>query len=189
VHVGHIVAAADTRAALGLDRVLMVVAGDPWQKRGEVVASPADRLALVAAAVEDVEGVEASAVEIERGEPSVTYDTLSALAATGRKLQLQSDARYRFERGLDPEFVRPGMEVATRLILALCGGEPSQVGMSGAVPAWQRSYAFRPSRVLGLGGSSSLIMRRISAYAASFMRLWESGVLPVSSSYRSTPSE
>ena len=61
----------------------MVVAGDPWQKRGEVVASPADRLALVAAAVEEVEGVEPSSVEIERGEPSVTYDTLSALAAPG----------------------------------------------------------------------------------------------------------
>ena len=88
MHVGHIVAAADTRAALGLDRVLMVVAGDPWQKRGEVVASPADRLALVAAALEDVEGVEPSAVEIERGEPSVTYDTLSALAGPGRELFL-----------------------------------------------------------------------------------------------------
>ena len=73
-------------------------------------------------------------------------------AATGRKLQLQSDARYRFERGLDPEFVRPGLEIATRLILSLCGGEPSEVGMSGAVPAWQRRYPFRPSRVQSLGG-------------------------------------
>jgi nicotinate-nucleotide adenylyltransferase len=88
VHVGHIVAAVDTRAALGLDRVLMVVAGDPWQKRGEVVASAADRLALVTAAVDGVAGVEASAVEIARGEPSVTFDTLDALAAPGRDLFL-----------------------------------------------------------------------------------------------------
>jgi len=73
-------------------------------------------------------------------------------AATGRKLQLQSDARYRFERGLDPEFVRPGLEIATRVILSLCGGEPSEVGISGAVPAWQRRYPFRPSRVQSLGG-------------------------------------
>ena len=73
-------------------------------------------------------------------------------AATGRKLQLQSDARYRFERGLDPEFVRPGLEIATRLVLSLCGGEPSEVGMSGTVPAWQRRYPFRPSRVQSLGG-------------------------------------
>jgi nicotinate-nucleotide adenylyltransferase len=82
------VAAVDTRAALGLDRVLMVVAGDPWQKRGEVVASAADRLQLVTAAVESVDGVEASAIEVERGEPSVTYDTLAALAAPDRELFL-----------------------------------------------------------------------------------------------------
>jgi nicotinate-nucleotide adenylyltransferase len=88
VHVGHVVAAADTRAALGLDRVLMVVAGDPWQKQGDVVASAADRLAMVAAAVEGVDGVEASAIEIERDEPSVTYDTLVELAAPGLELFL-----------------------------------------------------------------------------------------------------
>ncbi|HZB92386.1 MAG TPA: phenylalanine--tRNA ligase subunit beta [Stellaceae bacterium] len=73
-------------------------------------------------------------------------------AATGRRLQLQSDARYRFERGLDPEFVRPGLEIATRLVLELCGGEPSEVGVSGAVPDWRRRYVFRPERVAGLGG-------------------------------------
>jgi nicotinate-nucleotide adenylyltransferase len=88
VHVGHVVAAADTRAALALDRVLLVVAGDPWQKRGEVVASAADRLAMVGAAVDGVDGVEASAIEIERGEPSVTYDTLVALTARDRELFL-----------------------------------------------------------------------------------------------------
>jgi nicotinate-nucleotide adenylyltransferase len=88
VHVGHVVAAVDTRAALRLDRVLMVVAGDPWQKRGEVVAAAADRLALVAAAVEGLDGIEASAVEIERGEPSITYDTLSELSAPDRELFL-----------------------------------------------------------------------------------------------------
>jgi nicotinate-nucleotide adenylyltransferase len=88
VHVGHLVAAVDTRAALALDRMLMVVAGDPWQKRGDVVAAAADRLALVEAAVDGIEGIEASAIEIERGEPSVTYDTLVALGAPGRELFL-----------------------------------------------------------------------------------------------------
>jgi nicotinate-nucleotide adenylyltransferase len=82
------VAAVDTRAALALDRVLMVVAGDPWQKRGEVVAPALDRFELVAAAVEGVDGVEASAIEIDREEPSVTYDTLAALAAPARELFL-----------------------------------------------------------------------------------------------------
>lgn len=88
MHVGHVVAAADTRAALGLDRVLLVVAGDPWQKRGEVIASAADRLAMVAAAVDDVDGVEDSSIEIDRGEPSVTYDTLLGLSAPERELFL-----------------------------------------------------------------------------------------------------
>jgi nicotinate-nucleotide adenylyltransferase len=85
VHVGHVVAAADARDALRLDRVLLVVAGDPWQKRGKVVASPADRLALARAAAEGVDGVEASDVEVRRPGPSVTADTLEALAAPGRE--------------------------------------------------------------------------------------------------------
>ena len=88
VHVGHVVAAVETRAALALDRVLLVVAGDPWQKRDRVVASAADRLAMVNAAALDVEGVEASAIEIERERPSVTADTLEELAAPDRQLFL-----------------------------------------------------------------------------------------------------
>ena len=52
VHAGHVVVATETRAQLGLDRVLLVVAGDPWQKRGRVVAHATDRLALAATAVE-----------------------------------------------------------------------------------------------------------------------------------------
>jgi nicotinate-nucleotide adenylyltransferase len=88
VHVGHVVVATESRAQLALDRVLLVVAGDPWQKRGKVVASAADRLALVDAAVDGVEGVEASAIEIERDAPSVTAETLEALTAPGRELFL-----------------------------------------------------------------------------------------------------
>jgi nicotinate-nucleotide adenylyltransferase len=88
VHVGHVVVATETRSQLGLDRVLLVVAGDPWQKRGRVVASAADRLALVAAAVDGIDGVEPSAIEIERGEASVTADTLEALAVGGHELFL-----------------------------------------------------------------------------------------------------
>jgi|SRR3954468_324161 nicotinate-nucleotide adenylyltransferase len=88
VHVGHVVVAAETRAQLGLDRVLLVVAGDPWQKRGKVVASARDRLALADAAVEGIEGVEASGIEVERDAPSVTADTLEALAGPDRELLL-----------------------------------------------------------------------------------------------------
>ncbi|MEA2754165.1 MAG: phenylalanyl-tRNA synthetase beta chain [Aliidongia sp.] len=73
-------------------------------------------------------------------------------AATGRRLNLQSDARYRFERGLDPAFVFEAMEIATRLVLDLCGGEPGEIVVAGAEPPWQRQVALRPERVASLGG-------------------------------------
>jgi nicotinate-nucleotide adenylyltransferase len=88
VHIGHIVAAVDVRAALGLDRVLMVPAGDPWQKRGAVSASPEQRSQMVELACRGLDGVEMSRVEIEHEGPSVTADTLEALAATDRELYL-----------------------------------------------------------------------------------------------------
>ena len=73
-------------------------------------------------------------------------------AATGRTFNLESDARYRFERGVDPAFAGPGMELMTRLVMELCGGEASEVVVAGAEPAWRREIAFRPSRVKALGG-------------------------------------
>jgi phenylalanyl-tRNA synthetase beta chain len=76
----------------------------------------------------------------------------SSIAATGRKLGLLSDARYRFERGVDPEFVVPGIELATKLILEFCGGEPSDVVVAGAAPEWRREIAFTPEAVMRLAG-------------------------------------
>ncbi|HEV2188810.1 MAG TPA: phenylalanine--tRNA ligase subunit beta [Stellaceae bacterium] len=73
-------------------------------------------------------------------------------AATGRRLEIISDARYRFERGVDPEFTAPGLEIATRLIIELCGGEASQVVVAGAVPEWRREYVLRENRIAELGG-------------------------------------
>jgi phenylalanyl-tRNA synthetase beta chain len=74
------------------------------------------------------------------------------VAATGRKLGIQSDARYRFERGVDPESAVWGAEVAAKLIAECCGGEASEPVAAGAMPAWQKSVAFRPSRLASLGG-------------------------------------
>jgi phenylalanyl-tRNA synthetase beta chain len=73
-------------------------------------------------------------------------------AATGRKLNIASDARYRFERGLDPAFVEDGLEIATRLVLELCGGEASDIVTAGAAPDWRRKYVLRAKRSAGLGG-------------------------------------
>jgi len=73
-------------------------------------------------------------------------------AASGRKLGIESDARYRFERGLDPQSAVWGAEVAARLILELCGGETSHVVSAGDVPRLDRRLTLRPERIMGLGG-------------------------------------
>jgi nicotinate-nucleotide adenylyltransferase len=78
-HVGHLVVAVNVRHALRLDRLLLVVAGDPWQKADRSVSVAADRLAMAEAAVGEVDGLEASALEIERGGTSYTADTLAQL--------------------------------------------------------------------------------------------------------------
>jgi nicotinate-nucleotide adenylyltransferase len=89
VHVAHLVAAADARHALALDRVLLVVANIPWQKAGRRDITPAeDRYAMVAAALEDIDGLEPSRLEIDRGGPSYTVDTLQELHAEHRGAEL-----------------------------------------------------------------------------------------------------
>lgn len=75
-----------------------------------------------------------------------------SIAATGRKLGIQSDARYRFERGVDPEFVVPGLELATAMILEFCGGEPSHSIVAGELPSWQRHISFSAADVKRLTG-------------------------------------
>ena len=74
------------------------------------------------------------------------------IAHTGRALKINSDARYRNERGIDPEFNMPGHELATQMILDLCGGEPSNVVVAGKVPDVSRAYKLDPARVQSLVG-------------------------------------
>ncbi|HYC97163.1 phenylalanine--tRNA ligase subunit beta [Brevundimonas sp.] len=73
-------------------------------------------------------------------------------AQTGRTLTINSDAQYRFARGVDPASPVSGIELATRLILDLCGGEPSEIVVAGAAPANPASFAFDPARVGALTG-------------------------------------
>jgi len=81
-HVGHLVTAVNVRHELRLDRVLLVVNDQPWQKLGTREITPSeDRFAMVEAAVEGVEGLEASRLEIDRGGMSYTADTLAELLA------------------------------------------------------------------------------------------------------------
>ncbi|MEM7472495.1 MAG: phenylalanine--tRNA ligase subunit beta [Pseudomonadota bacterium] len=73
-------------------------------------------------------------------------------AHTGRKLKINSDARYRFERGIDPEWTPQGIEHATRMIVDLCGGEASEVVVAGAMPDHARAYKLDTDRVQSLVG-------------------------------------
>lgn len=73
-------------------------------------------------------------------------------AATGRMLKINSDARYRFERGIDPEFTLKGLDLATQMVMDLCGGEPSEVVTAGVIPDTARAYRLDPSRTASLVG-------------------------------------
>ncbi len=88
-HIGHLVVASHVRAELDLDRVLLVVADRPWQKVGKRVVSPSSvRLAMVAASVAGVPGLEASDLEIQRGGDSFTVDTVDELLAVDPSREL-----------------------------------------------------------------------------------------------------
>ena len=82
---------------------------------------------------------------------SAWFDPLRT-AQTARATGINSDAAYRFSRGVDPGFVEPGLELATRLILELCGGEPSDVVVAGQTPASPQAIAFDPAYVHRLAG-------------------------------------
>lgn len=75
-----------------------------------------------------------------------------AIAAAGRRLGIDSDARHRFERGIDPASTKPGIEAATRLILDICGGEASELVVAGAAPLTNTVIEFAPAHVHRLGG-------------------------------------
>jgi len=113
--------------------------------------------------IADSEGPEALG-GIMGGEPSgCTEETINVIleialfdpkrtAATGRNLGIESDARTRFERGLDPGMVMAGAEYATRLIIELCGGETSQLVVAGNVPGEREPFNFRLNQLERLAG-------------------------------------
>ena len=110
---------------------------------------------VMAEALGGVMGGEASGCTEETSEVFLesAYFDPTRTAMTGRKLNLQSDARFRFERGIDPAFMIEGADIASALILRICGGEASKLIIAGQEPQWQRSYHLRKSRVAALGGA------------------------------------
>ncbi|OBV09807.1 phenylalanine--tRNA ligase subunit beta [Erythrobacter dokdonensis] len=82
----------------------------------------------------------------------IAYFDPARIGATGRKLGLASDARTRFERGVDPEFLDEGLDLLTGLIVELAGGQPSEVVRAGSPPADAKVIVFDPGLTLRLGG-------------------------------------
>lgn len=113
--------------------------------------------------ISDDEGVESIAGVMGGARSGVTEDTVNVFleaayfdpirtAATGRALKVNSDARYRFERGIDPAWTPVGFEAATQMILDVAGGEASEVVVAGAVPDTARAYTLDTDRVQSLVG-------------------------------------
>ncbi|HHK74518.1 MAG TPA: phenylalanine--tRNA ligase subunit beta, partial [Rhizobiales bacterium] len=94
------------------------------------------------------------------------------IAATGRRLGIESDARYRFERGVDPGFMGPGAELATKLVMEICGGEPSHMVMAGKMPDTDRIIDFETKQVKRLTGADidtaeiRVILKRLGFWVA-----------------------
>jgi len=80
------------------------------------------------------------------------YFNPEVTAKTGRALQIDSDARYRFDRGVDPEFVQTGIEIAAAMVIDLCGGEASEIVSAGEVPSWKHEIQFDPAYTQKLAG-------------------------------------
>lgn len=131
-HIGHLAAAEAARLALDLDRVLFVVASVPWQKvASQPVSPPFDRLALVRAAVAELDGFEVSALEVDRGGESATAETLTALTAEERELFLivGSDLAGSLDTWRNPDVIR---SLATVAVVARLGG----AGAGEPPPRW-----------------------------------------------------
>ncbi|ARE39586.1 Phenylalanyl-tRNA synthetase beta chain [Rhodovulum sp. P5] len=113
--------------------------------------------------ISDDTGVESLAGVMGGEETGCTEETVNVFleaayfdpirtAMTGRALKINSDARYRFERGIDPAWTPAGIEAATKMIMDLCGGEPSEVVVAGEVPDVARAYKLDTDRVQSLVG-------------------------------------
>jgi len=152
IHHAHVVVASDVRDALALDELLLVPAGDPWQKRGQVVASGEDRVRMAELAVASIPGLAVSRVEVDRDAPSVTADTLEALAAPDRELflVLGADAAANMPTWRRLEETR---ELATVVVVEREGEHADPPG-----PGWAWTHV----RVPRLDISSSDIRNRLA---------------------------
>ncbi len=125
-HFGHLAAACEVRHRLAMARLLMVVANDPWQKSADAPVTPAGlRLEMVRAATDGIAGIEAGALEVERGGASYTADTLDELRAAHPDAELMLVMGSDAAAGLD-SWKRPAdlRALATIVVVNRAGGRP-----------------------------------------------------------------
>ena len=109
---------------------------------------------------------------------SALWDPLN-IARTGRTLSINTDARYRFERGVDPAFMLPGIELATKLVQDFCGGEPSTVTVSGTIADADRVISFPVAEVTRLAGLSlptveiKVILQSLGFFVSGTSETWK----------------
>jgi nicotinate-nucleotide adenylyltransferase len=156
-HVGHLAAARAAIDALGLDRLLLVVANDPWQKSGSRRVSPAeDRYALTEALAQQIPAAEASRLELDRGGPSYSVDTAEEVRATTPGLL---DLFLVVGADLAPEldsWHRP--DVLKRLVTVAVVSRPSGTA-TGVPPGWRAIRVDGPQVAV----SSSEVRERLAA--------------------------
>ena len=164
VHLGHLILAEQARTHLGLERVLLVPAGQPWRKAGRRIAPVADRVAMVQAAVAGDPYFDVSLVESEREGPSYTADTLATLRA-----QVGADVVLYFILGQDaladlPHWREPARIVAqARLVVAARAGwtVANAAALERAVPGIYGRIDIVPMPRIEI--SSTDIRRRVAA--------------------------
>jgi len=130
---------------------LLALDGKTYTLDSEMVVIADDEAARGIAGVMGGEDSSCTESTIDVFVESAWFDPIT-VARTGRILGILSDARYRFERGVDPEFVVPGLELATKMILDFCGGEPSEIVVAGAPPNLKKTIEFTPAAVKRLAG-------------------------------------
>jgi nicotinate-nucleotide adenylyltransferase len=153
VHNGHLAAAVNARRALGLDRVLVVPARDPWQKQDRQLAPGDARLAMLEAAMGDVDGLEISRLELDRPGPTYTADTVEQLHQrhpdTGLFVIVGADAASDLATWDRPEVMR---DLSTIVIVSRADiDEPGPPG-----PDWRVEHV----RIPPLAISSTDLRRR-----------------------------
>ena len=131
IHVAHLVAAVNARHGARLDRVLLVVANQPWQKAARRLAPAEDRFGMVEAAVAGTPGLEASRIELDRGGPSYTVDTLQQLASEEPSAELFLVVGADVANELDTWRHVGDVQAMATLVVVSRGGAPARPPLAG----------------------------------------------------------